>query len=518
MTSKDGLEDEGDQSRSLPGMHMFQRFEPDDTLPENYIRPEAQRPRLAEVVTGARIPAVDLGSPDRAAVVAAIGDACRSHGFFQVLNHGIHADLIASVMAVGGDFFRLPPEEKAKLYSDDPARKIRLSTSFNLRKETLLNWRDYLWLPRHPLHKFLPDWPSNPPDFNVDGGRPLNSSGSIEERGDSKIFVLSEQQPLASLVLVLWLDSGATHHAVGDARILCNLRDPPAGTAVRAADGVRLLVHKIGDIHTQYIKIQDVYLVPGLQENLISVRQLAKHKIVTTFYENYAELCLEGKQVGGAIADSVTSLYRLRYLTTPTGDPEAGTRYIREEAMDVATARGATSRSSFMQLLLSLSTSTSTKSKQPQRCLKQRDNVFQCRRTCGRCFTTFQALGGHRTSHTRRHRVHADDLDLLGARSGKGAAQRVHRSYFTGEVFPAVQALSRHRAAFHVADGDSRWPFSIAEYRDGPWQTTARRAWLTARDGISPATTNVVPSVERGDRIVHRVTSYPACPMCLLYK
>jgi hypothetical protein len=55
-----------------------------DTLPGNYVRPESQRPRLAEVVTGARIPVVDLGSPDRAAVVAAIGDACRSHGFFQV--------------------------------------------------------------------------------------------------------------------------------------------------------------------------------------------------------------------------------------------------------------------------------------------------------------------------------------------------------------------------------------------------------------------------------------------------
>jgi len=198
--------------------------------------------------------------------------------------------------------------------------------------------------------------------LSVDSGRPLSSRGSSEEQGVSKIYVLSEQ-PMPPLLLILWLDSGATHHAVGDARILCNLRDPPAGTAVRAADGVRLLVHKIGDILTQCIKIQDVYLVLGLQENLISVRQLAKDKkIVTIFYENYAELWREGKMVGGAIADNVTSLYQLRYLTMPTGDPEAGTRYIREEAMDVATARGATNRSSFLQLL-SLSTSTSTESK-----------------------------------------------------------------------------------------------------------------------------------------------------------
>jgi isopenicillin N synthase-like dioxygenase len=83
----------------------------------------------------------------------------------QVLNHGIDDGLIAEVMAVAREFFRLPAEEKAKLYSDDPARKIRLSTSFNVRKETVHNWRDYLRLHCHPLDQFVPDWPSNPPDF-----------------------------------------------------------------------------------------------------------------------------------------------------------------------------------------------------------------------------------------------------------------------------------------------------------------------------------------------------------------
>jgi hypothetical protein len=54
------------------------------TMPGNYVRPERQqRGRLAEVVSGARIPVVDLTSPDRAAVVAAICGACRTHGFFQ---------------------------------------------------------------------------------------------------------------------------------------------------------------------------------------------------------------------------------------------------------------------------------------------------------------------------------------------------------------------------------------------------------------------------------------------------
>ncbi|TVU23336.1 hypothetical protein EJB05_25693, partial [Eragrostis curvula] len=87
----------------------------------------------------------------------------------------------------------------------------------------------------------------------------------------------------------------------------------------------------------------------------------------------------------------------------------------------------------------------------------QLDGAFQCR-TCGRRFATFQALGGHRTSH-KRPRVRADGLDLLlGARAGKAAAaaKDVHRCNTCGAVFPTGQALGghmrRHRAAvFHVA-------------------------------------------------------------------
>ena len=54
------------------------------TLPGSYVRNEAERPRLDEVVPDATTPVVDLAHPDRAAVVAQIGAACRSHGFFQV--------------------------------------------------------------------------------------------------------------------------------------------------------------------------------------------------------------------------------------------------------------------------------------------------------------------------------------------------------------------------------------------------------------------------------------------------
>ncbi|RLN42451.1 hypothetical protein C2845_PM01G19960 [Panicum miliaceum] len=109
------------------------------TMPGNYVRPEAQRPRLAEVVSGARIPVVDLACSGRAAACRRDDTSTNRRAPLaeRVLNRGIDDGLIAEVMAVAREFFRLPAEEKAKLYSDDPARKIRLSTSFNVRKETV---------------------------------------------------------------------------------------------------------------------------------------------------------------------------------------------------------------------------------------------------------------------------------------------------------------------------------------------------------------------------------------------
>ncbi|KAM3388642.1 hypothetical protein ACQJBY_011028 [Aegilops geniculata] len=136
-----------------------------DTLPEGYTRPENDRPQLADVVTDSNIPLIDLASPDKHRVIAEIDQACRTYGFFQIINHGISEELLEKVMVVGLEFFRLPPEEKAKLYSDEPSKKIRLSTSFNVRKEIVHNWRDYLRLHCHPLEEFVPDWPSNPETF-----------------------------------------------------------------------------------------------------------------------------------------------------------------------------------------------------------------------------------------------------------------------------------------------------------------------------------------------------------------
>ncbi|XP_019179826.1 PREDICTED: protein DOWNY MILDEW RESISTANCE 6-like [Ipomoea nil] len=137
------------------------------SLPESYVRPEPDRPRLSEVAVCNDVPVIDLGCGERALIVKEIAEACSEYGFFQVINHGVPKKAIEDMLKVAQEFFQLPVEEKMKLYSDDPSKTMRLSTSFNVKKETVHNWRDYLRLHCHPLEKYSPEWPSNPSSFRA---------------------------------------------------------------------------------------------------------------------------------------------------------------------------------------------------------------------------------------------------------------------------------------------------------------------------------------------------------------
>jgi isopenicillin N synthase-like dioxygenase len=77
----------------------------------------------------------------------------------------VSSEAVDKMLEVAHDFFSLSVEEKLKLYSDDPSKTIRLSTSFNVKKEKVHNWRDYLRLHCYPLEKYVPEWPSTPSAF-----------------------------------------------------------------------------------------------------------------------------------------------------------------------------------------------------------------------------------------------------------------------------------------------------------------------------------------------------------------
>ncbi|CAK9170719.1 unnamed protein product [Ilex paraguariensis] len=138
-------------------------------VPSNYIRPISDRPNLNDVeISDGSIPLIDLQGlhgPHRVDVIKQIGLACQQDGFFQVKNHGISESLVNNMLRIAGEFFRLPESERLKIYSDDPLKTTRLSTSFNIRTEKVSNWRDFLRLHCYPLEDFVNEWPTSPPSF-----------------------------------------------------------------------------------------------------------------------------------------------------------------------------------------------------------------------------------------------------------------------------------------------------------------------------------------------------------------
>ncbi|PON43152.1 Isopenicillin N synthase [Parasponia andersonii] len=58
---------------------------------------------------------VDLSSPDHSSTANFIQQACREHGFFYVVNHGVEEELLESVFGESKKLFALPLEKKLKL-------------------------------------------------------------------------------------------------------------------------------------------------------------------------------------------------------------------------------------------------------------------------------------------------------------------------------------------------------------------------------------------------------------------
>lgn len=116
-------------------------------IPAQYIWPDHEKPcpNPRELV----VPLVDLGgflsgSPDAAEEAARmVGEACREHGFFLVVNHGVDAALISDAHRYMDFFFDQPLSEKQKAW-----RKIGehcgYASSFTGRFSSKLPWKETL--------------------------------------------------------------------------------------------------------------------------------------------------------------------------------------------------------------------------------------------------------------------------------------------------------------------------------------------------------------------------------------
>jgi len=141
---------------------------------DRYILPPHERPHKSEISYSESLPVVDLkdlDGPNRTAVVHQIRQACEDDGFFQILNHGVAENVMKSMMGIAKEFFEMPVEDRACLYSEDLKQPVRLCTSFNLNKDKVLNWVDYLTQPCHPLEEVIGSWPEKPAAYRDIAGK-----------------------------------------------------------------------------------------------------------------------------------------------------------------------------------------------------------------------------------------------------------------------------------------------------------------------------------------------------------
>ncbi|PON95090.1 Oxoglutarate/iron-dependent dioxygenase [Trema orientale] len=139
-------------------------------VPESYILPPDTRPGNTEVPFFETIPVIDLkGEP--AQLIQQIADASKEYGFFQLINHGVEEKLLQDVLDVTKEFFELPAEDKATIFSDDPKRSCRLYTSIDYMNEQVHYWRDALKHPCHPLEEHSQFWPQKPAQYREVVGR-----------------------------------------------------------------------------------------------------------------------------------------------------------------------------------------------------------------------------------------------------------------------------------------------------------------------------------------------------------
>ncbi|KAM0839359.1 hypothetical protein ACQ4PT_060366 [Festuca glaucescens] len=114
------------------------------------------------------VPIVDLSKlrstscSERSAAIHDIGRACQARGFFQVVNHGVGADILQGALDAATAFFNLPMEDKSGLNSDDIRQPVRYSTVSELDDGEVNIRRHVLKQYSRPLETWIHKWPSKP--------------------------------------------------------------------------------------------------------------------------------------------------------------------------------------------------------------------------------------------------------------------------------------------------------------------------------------------------------------------
>ncbi|KAF8040197.1 hypothetical protein BT93_B2431 [Corymbia citriodora subsp. variegata] len=99
------------------------------------------------------IPTIDLSGCDsgrRPSVVGEVGRAARGLGFFQVVNHGVPAEVLDRTIAAVKAFHEQPAEAKARIYRREMETGVAFFSNLDLFHSKAASWRDTLQIRLEP--------------------------------------------------------------------------------------------------------------------------------------------------------------------------------------------------------------------------------------------------------------------------------------------------------------------------------------------------------------------------------
>ncbi|MCD9640419.1 Envelope glycoprotein [Datura stramonium] len=137
------------------------------TLQTSFIRDEEERPKVAYNKFSDEIPVISLKGIDdesgrRGEICEKIVKACEDWGVFQVVDHGVDAELIAQMTKLAKEFFALPPEEKLR-FDMSGGKKGGFIVSSHLQGEVVQDWREIVTYFSYPIRaRDYSRWPDKP--------------------------------------------------------------------------------------------------------------------------------------------------------------------------------------------------------------------------------------------------------------------------------------------------------------------------------------------------------------------
>ncbi|KAH0757126.1 hypothetical protein KY290_020619 [Solanum tuberosum] len=116
-------------------------------------------------VVNVQIPVIDLKGMNgddfrRRRIVEEVGEACKTWGFFQVVNHSVPQHVMDEMISGVKSFNEQSSEKKMEFYSRDNLKKVKFNSNFDLYSSKAANWRDSLtcvMAPNPPTKDELPE-------------------------------------------------------------------------------------------------------------------------------------------------------------------------------------------------------------------------------------------------------------------------------------------------------------------------------------------------------------------------